>query len=94
MKRINEKQYKAINYSAESLNSPESIADMLNTVIRLNKQAEEHVYMIALNTKGKPLGVFEISHGTVNLQSKRNIYTSLIMWCKRDNFSTQSPIRR
>ena len=57
---------KAVNYSAESLNGPESITDMLNTVFLLYKQAEEHIYMIALNTKGKPLGVFKISHGTVN----------------------------
>lgn len=33
---------------------------------RLNKQAEEYVYMIALNTKCKPLGVFEISHGAID----------------------------
>ena len=39
---------------------------MLNAVFRFNKQAEEYVYMIALNTKCKPLGVFEISHGTIN----------------------------
>lgn len=32
----------------------------------MNKQTEEYLYMLALNTKGKPLGVFEISHGTVD----------------------------
>lgn len=57
---------KAVNYTSESINSPQSVIDMLNTVFRLNRQAEEHVYMIALNTKGKVLGVFEISHGAVS----------------------------
>ena len=33
---------------------------------RLNKQSEEYVYMIALNTKCRPLGIFEVSHGAVN----------------------------
>ena len=54
------------NYPVEFLSSPQAISEMLNTVFRLNKQAEEYVYMIALNTKCKPLGVFEISHGAVS----------------------------
>lgn len=54
------------NYPCDNLNSPDKIVDMLNTVYNLDKQAEEHLYMIALNTKNKPLGVFEVSHGTVN----------------------------
>lgn len=68
---------KSCNCLVESLNNPDSIAKMLNTVFGLNRQAEEYVYMIALNIKNKPLGVFEISHGTVNqsiLQSKRYFY--------------------
>lgn len=54
------------NYPVDSLNNPQAVAEMLNTVFHLNRQAEEHLYMIAVNTKNKPLGVFEISHGTVN----------------------------
>lgn len=72
---------KAVNYSAESLNSPEAVTDMLNTVFRLNKQAEEHVYMIALNTKSKPLGVFKISHGAVDqsICSPREIFIRALL---------------
>lgn len=51
----------------ETLNTPSLIAEMFNVVFRLNKQTEEYLYLIALDTKGKPLGVFEISHGTVNI---------------------------
>lgn len=54
------------NYPVDSLSNPQSITEMLNVVFRLNKQAEEHVYMIALNAKGKSLGVFKISHGTIS----------------------------
>lgn len=54
------------NYPVDSLSNPQSVTEMLNAVFRLNKQAEEYVYMIALNTKSKPLGVFEISHGSAS----------------------------
>jgi DNA repair protein RadC len=50
----------------ETLNNAPTIVKMLNAVYRLNRQAEEHLYMIALSIKCRPLGVFEISHGTVD----------------------------
>ena len=51
----------------ETLHTPSLIAEMFNIVFRLNKQTEEYLYMIALDSKQKPLGVFEISHGMVNM---------------------------
>lgn len=69
---LNEDQHNVLvkenscNCPVDSLSNPQSITEVLNTVFRLNKQAEEYVYMIALNTRNKPLGVFEISHGDVN----------------------------
>lgn len=50
----------------ETLNNPSLIAEMFNVVFHLNKQTEEYLHMLALTTKGKPLGVFEISHGIVD----------------------------
>lgn len=50
----------------ETLNNPSLIAEMFNVVFRLNRQTEEYLYMLALTTKGKPLGVFEVSHGIVD----------------------------
>lgn len=69
------------NYAMDFLNNPQSITEMLNAVFRLNKQAEEYVYMIALNTKVKPLGVFEISHGTVDqsICSMRDIFIKALL---------------
>lgn len=47
-------------------NSVKKVVKLFNNVFRANVQAEEHVWMLALNTKNVPVGVFEISHGTVN----------------------------
>lgn len=71
----------ACNYQAESLSTPQSVADMLNNVFRLNRQAEEHVYMTALNTKGRLLGVFEISHGAASqsICSPREIFIRALL---------------
>lgn len=55
------------NYHVEGgLDTPGGVVDMLNDVFRLNKKAEEFLYMIALNAKMRPIGVFEVTHGTVN----------------------------
>lgn len=39
---------------------------MMNDIYKMSELAEEYVYMIALNTKGRILGIFEIGHGSVN----------------------------
>lgn len=54
----------ARNYEGEKLNSPQEIADMMRTVFDLGNKAEEYFYVVAMNAKCKPIGVFEISHGT------------------------------
>lgn len=54
------------SYSNEHFCSPKSISAMLCQVFRLDTKAEEYVYLLALNTNQKLLGIFEISHGTVN----------------------------
>ena len=46
-------------------NNPEKIADMLEETLHLSSCAEEYAYMLAFDTKYHPLGIFEISHGTV-----------------------------
>lgn len=50
----------------ERLNSPEKIVKLLNECFRLDKKAEEYVYMLAFDAKCNPLGVFELGHGSVN----------------------------
>ena len=54
------------SWDKETLNSPQSIVDMLNSIFHLDRQAEERVYMLCLNNKCRPLGIFELSHGAGN----------------------------
>lgn len=71
----------AVNYGIDSLSSPQAIVEVFNNCFSLNRLAEEHIYMIALSTKNKPLGVFEISHGTINasLCNPREIFIRLLL---------------
>ena len=51
----------------EPYSSPQKIADLVNFCFGdIMKKAEEYVYMIAFTTAIMPLGIFEISHGTIN----------------------------
>ena len=63
-------------YRLSIVNSPENAVDLVNSIFRLKNQAEEYVYMLASDSKGSVIGVFEVSHGTVNrsLCSSREIY--------------------
>lgn len=53
------------------LDSPSKIAQMF--MVRCNAEylPEEHIWMLALNVKCKPIGMFEVAHGT-----NRNCMTS------------------
>lgn len=55
----------------EFLDSPSKIAQMF--MVRCNAEylPEEHIWMLALNVKCKPIGMFEVAHGT-----NRNCMTS------------------
>lgn len=69
------------DYPTDCVSNPEEVAEMLNTLFRLNKKAEEYVYMIAVDTKSKVLGIFEISHGTVNavMANPREIFIRALL---------------
>lgn len=57
----------AVNYTAcQYLDSPEKVAKMMADVFLIHLAAEEYVYLICLNNKCKPIGIFEVGHGTVN----------------------------
>lgn len=50
----------------EFANAPEKAWKILNTYFSLGKQTEEKVLMLALDTKLKVIGVFEVSHGILD----------------------------
>ena len=49
--------------------------------LRLDKKAEEYAFMLAYDTKKSLIGVFEISHGTINtaLLSNREIFMRALL---------------
>lgn len=55
------------DYPAGLPNSPESTVRMLNQLTSLDSRGEENCYIIALNTKNRPLGIFFLSKGTASL---------------------------
>ena len=72
---------KSQEYSGDEILSPEDVAELMSSVYHLNEMAEEYLYVIGVDTKSKILGVFEISHGTVNttISSPREIYIRLLL---------------
>lgn len=65
----------------DTINSPENVCKMMNWVFKANVKAEEHSWIIALDTKINIRGVFEVSHGTINgaIISPREIFTRLCL---------------
>ena len=58
----------AINYPEQTfiIKSPDDAARVGKDYIRINEESEEYMHMLCLNTKNKVIGIFEISHGSVN----------------------------
>lgn len=54
-----------IEYMDIAMNDPKKIVNFVNAVFRLNKQAEEHMVMLAFDTRMKLLGLSNFSHGCV-----------------------------
>lgn len=67
---------KAVNYDIEKADNPKDIVLMMQTLLHMDKLAEEHSYMLGLNNACKIIGIFFISKGTVNgsLMSARELY--------------------
>lgn len=70
-----------VNYAADALTNDGQICQMFNDLYKLNQLAEEHVYLVAFTNKGRPLGVFEVSHGTGNssLLQPREVFMRLLL---------------
>ena len=48
------------------IRSPEDADTLARGFLRIHEESEEYLYMMCLNTKNRIVGIFEISHGTVN----------------------------
>lgn len=57
----------ARNYPClDKLDSSDGAAQLMRDMFGLHTRAEEYVYLICLMTSGRPIGFFEVSHGTCN----------------------------
>jgi len=71
-----------------NLTNPEKIFKFMENAFHMSELAEEYVYVVACNIKSKPIGVFEIAHGTVNecTLSPRETFIRLLL-CGVASFS-------
>ena len=69
------------NYQEKQLNSPNKIVDMFNHIFNVSKLAEEYAWVLAMDSKNHCIGVFELSHGTVDISlvSPREIFVRLCL---------------
>lgn len=63
------------------LDNPEDVCILANAVFDANHLAEEHVWLIAVNIKNHPIGVFEVSHGSddVSVVTPRELFIRLLL---------------
>lgn len=55
------------NYTREKqIKEPQDIYNLMCDIYNLQNKAEEYLYLIVMNSKAKPISIFEISHGNVN----------------------------
>lgn len=59
---VREKEHDYIGM--DRFTSPEDIARVMRDVFRLHECAEEYVYLVCMDSKGHPIGFFEVSHGS------------------------------
>ena len=72
----------ATNYAGcDNLTVPWKVADMMRSVFNLGNMAEEYFYVLALNAKCKPIGIFEISHGesTFSYVDPKAVFSRLLL---------------
>lgn len=63
------------------LDSPDSVCLLADSVFDASRLAEEHGWLIGVNVKNRPIGVFEISHGSdcAAVVTPREIFIRLLL---------------
>lgn len=71
------KLYKPLQY----LSSPEDVVQVMVDIFELDRQIAELVYLIAVDNRAKPLGVFLLNRGSINrsLVDVRGMMISLLL---------------
>lgn len=65
----------------QTFNSPDMTFDFLNRYFRLKDRTEEYIYLLAFDKKCHLIGVFELSHGTVDssLITPREVFMKALL---------------
>ena len=65
----------------QTLTNPETVYQVCRDVLQMIDYTEEYIFVFALTTKGRILGTFEVSHGTVDssLVQPREILMKLLL---------------
>ena len=68
-------------YDKDALNDHQAVAKMLNEIFDLENRCEEHLVMLALDTKLKVVGAFDIHAGTAkaSLVSAKSVFTRAML---------------
>ena len=68
-------------YDKNALNDHQAVAKMLNEIFDLENRCEEHFVMLALDTKLKVVGAFDIHAGTTkaSLVSAKSVFTRAML---------------
>jgi len=72
---------KNFEYRDLKFDCAENISQMMHDVFMLHKQTEEYLYQLCMDSIGNLLGIFEISHGTVDCTcvSSREIFQKAML---------------
>lgn len=49
------------------VNNPAAVYNLLETYFKLSEKPEEYMYMIGVKGKSKPVGIFNLSHGGIDI---------------------------
>lgn len=82
-KRVVLEKEVSMNYPelAYRITSPDDVVELGKEFMHIHKEPEEYMYMICMNVKNKVIGIFEISHGTVNasLVTPREVFQKALL---------------
>lgn len=61
--------------------NPDAVAEFIYSGLKLDRCADEYTYCLCLDNKGHLIGLFEVSHGTVNgtVVSPREVYQKALL---------------
>ena len=66
---------------SKNLTNPQLVANLMNSVFSAPYLTEEYAWILALSASGTLIGIFEVSHGTINqtLIGMREIFSKLCL---------------